>query len=313
MIAGTRGSALAMWQTNHVVSLLGGDVTVQTITTRGDVDQRSKLQGKLEKGFFTEELEAALREKRIDFAVHSLKDLPTKGPEDLVIGAILERAPANDRLLVGKRGQAAFPQLLASKPSAAAGAEKMPVPFFRVGASSLRRESLLKTHFPGAEAALLRGNVPTRVKKLQAGEYDAIVLAAAGLVRLGLDMSGVQVYELNPHRWIPAPGQGAIGVQCRRDDAATREALRRLQHEPTARAVAIERELLRIFEGGCTAPFGALVVGNVLRAGAEMNGRWRALKREVPSAPDEKFYRDTLEALGKAGTDDDESWLYREV
>lgn len=293
MIAGTRGSALAMWQTNHVVSLLGGDVEVQTITTRGDVDRTSKLQGKLEKGFFTEEIEAALREKRIDFAVHSLKDLPTKGPDDLVIAAVLERAPANDRLLV--RG---------------------PLPLkngAQVGASSLRREALLKTYFPGAQAKLLRGNVPTRVKKLQAGEYDAIVLAAAGLTRLGLVMDGLQVYELNPHRWIPAPGQGAIGVQCRRDDAKAREAIHKLQHEPTARAVHIERELLRIFEGGCTAPFGALLVGNVLRAGAEMNGAWRALKREVPSAPDEGFYRDTLEALSKAGHDDDESWLHREV
>ena len=304
MIAGTRGSALALWQTNHVVSLLGGGVTVQTITTRGDVNQTSKLQGKLEKGFFTEELEAALREKRIDFAVHSLKDLPTKGPEDLVIGAVLERAPANDRLLV--------------KTSLSPGGERAGVrgpvgAGSKVGASSLRREALLHTYFPGAEAKLLRGNVPTRVKKLQAGEYDAIVLAAAGLTRLGLAMEGLTVYELNPHRWIPAPGQGAIGVQCRRDDAKTREALRKLQHEPTARAVHVERELLRIFEGGCTAPFGALLVGNVLRAGAEMNGRWRAVKREVPSAPDEGFYRDTLEAMSKAENDDDEGWLHREV
>jgi hydroxymethylbilane synthase len=282
-----------MWQTEHVVRLLGAPVKIEVITTRGDADRTSKLQGKLEKGFFTEELEAALRESRIDFAVHSLKDLPTKGPEDLVIAAVLERAPANDRLLV--RGPLPLK----------AGA--------RVGASSLRREALLKTYFPGAQAALLRGNVPTRVKKLQAGEYDAIVLAAAGLTRLGLETAGLTVYDLNPHRWIPAPGQGAIGVQCRRNDAKTREALHRLQHEPTARAVHVERELLRIFEGGCTAPFGALVVGAVLRAGAEMNGQWRAVKCEVPSAPSEQFYRDVLNQLGKAGIDDDESWLHREV
>ncbi len=293
MIVGSRGSALAMWQTEHVVKLLGQPVKIEVITTRGDVDRTSKLQGKLEKGFFTEELEAALREKRIDFAVHSLKDLPTKGPEDLVIAAVLERAPVADRLLV--RGPLPLK----------AGA--------RVGASSLRREALLKTWFPGAQAALLRGNVPTRVKKLQAGEYDAIVLAAAGLTRLGLETNGLTVYDLNPHRWVPAPGQGAIGIQCRRDDAKTREALHRLQHEPTARAVHVERELLRIFEGGCTAPFGALLTGNVLRAGAEMNGQWRVVKREVPSAPDETFYRQTLETLSKAGNDDDESWLHREV
>ena len=293
MIAGSRGSALAMWQTEHVKRLLGVPVDIQVITTRGDVDRTSKLQGKLEKGFFTEELEAALRESRIDFAVHSLKDLPTKGPEDLVIGAVLERAPSNDRLLV--RGPLPLK----------AGA--------KVGASSLRREALLKTYYPGAQAALLRGNVPTRVKKLQAGEYDAIVLAAAGLTRLGLETHGLTVYELNPHRWVPAPGQGAIAVQCRRADAKTREALLKLQHEPTARAVGIERELLRIFEGGCTAPFGALVTGNVLRAGVEQNGQWRATKREIPSAPDETFYRQTLDVLAKAGNDDDETWLHREV
>ncbi|MBK7861123.1 MAG: hydroxymethylbilane synthase [Archangiaceae bacterium] len=298
MKAGTRGSALAMWQTNHVVSLLGGDVDVETITTRGDVDRTSKLQGKLEKGFFTEELEAALREQRIDFAVHSLKDLPTKSPEDLFIGAVLERAPVSDWLLV----RAGLPAVNGPLPANA-----------RVGASSLRREALLKTWLPGAHAALLRGNVPTRVKKLQSGEYDAIVLAAAGLTRLGLQMDGVKVFELNPHRWVPAPGQGAIAVQCRTGDAKTREALSKLQHAPTARAVHLERELLRIFEGGCTAPFGALVVGAELRAGAEMNGQWRALKREIPSAPGDGYYRDVLNDLSKAGTDDDQGWLYREV
>lgn len=276
MIAGTRGSALALWQTNHVVKLLGGDVEVQTLTTRGDVDRTSKLQGKLEKGFFTEELEAALREKRIDLAVHSLKDLPTRGPDDLVIAAVLERAPANDRLLARVE------------------------PFVKVGASSLRREALLKTYFPGANATLLRGNVPTRVKKLLAGEYDAIVLAAAGLTRLGLDLGGLRVHELDPHRWIPAPGQGAIAVQCRKGDARAREQLRKLQHEPTARAVHVERELLRIFEGGCTAPFGALVVGATLWAGAEVNGRWRAVKRELPVAPDEAWHRGVIEAIAAA-------------
>lgn len=291
MIAGTRGSALAMWQTEHVVKLLAQPVTIEKIVTRGDVDRTSKLQGKLEKGFFTEELEAALREKRIDFAVHSLKDLPTKNPAGLVIGAVLERAPANDRLLI-KGG--------------------LPLKG-RVGASSLRRESLMKAWFPEGTAALLRGNVPTRVKKLQAGEYDAIVLAAAGLSRLNLDTSGLTVFDLNPRRWIPAPGQGAIAVQCREDDAATGAALQKLEHAPTARAVKIERELLRIFEGGCTAPFGALVEGTTLYAGAEVDGRWRRVQREVGSTPDESFYRGVLSDLGKAGTDDGESWLHREV
>jgi hydroxymethylbilane synthase len=236
VIVGTRGSALALWQTNHVVGRMQIPVQVQTIVTRGDVDRANRLQGaQLEKGFFTAELEAALREKRIDFAVHSLKDLPTRLPQDLDIAAVLERASPCDRLLV--RPEAVAEQSLPLK----AGA--------RVGASSLRRDALLKLHAPQATATLLRGNVPTRVKKLVAGDYDAIILAAAGLSRLNLDMGALKVFDLNPRRWIPAPGQGAIAIECRHGDEETKAALQPLLHAPTERATRIERELLRVFEG----------------------------------------------------------------
>ena len=300
MIVGTRGSALALWQTNHVVGRLSVPVQVQTIVTRGDVDRANRLQGaQLEKGFFTAELEAALREKRIDFAVHSLKDLPTRLPEDLDIAAVLERASPCDRLLV--REDALAQSALPLKDGA------------KVGASSLRRDALLKLHAPQAKAALLRGNVPTRVRKLQAGDYDAIILAAAGLSRLGLETQGLKVFDLNPKKWIPAPGQGAIAIECRRGDTKTIEALQSLLHKPTQRATKIERELLRVFEGGCSAPFGAYCEGSTVWVGAEVEGTWRQKKLAVADMPDEKFYRDAIADISHGESNDDESWLYRAV
>jgi hydroxymethylbilane synthase len=294
VIAGTRGSALAMWQTNHVVGRLKVPVTIEKLVTRGDVDLASRLQGKLEKGFFTAELEAALREKRIDLAVHSLKDLPTRMPEDLELAAILERAAPNDRLLV-RRDFVGQPLKDGAK----------------VGASSLRREALLKLYVPRARSALLRGNVPTRVRKLAEGEYDAIVLAAAGLSRLELDTGDLQVFELNPRKWIPAPGQGAVAVQCRRGDQATLDACALLRHEATARATHYERELLRVFEGGCSAPFGAYVEGNTVWVGAEVDGRWRQRKLALPTTVDEKFLHDAIAQVSRGESDADDGWLFR--
>jgi hydroxymethylbilane synthase len=300
VIVGTRGSALALWQTNHVAGRLSVPVQVQTIVTRGDVDRANRLQGaQLEKGFFTAELEAALREKRIDFAVHSLKDLPTRLPEDLDIAAVLERASPCDRLLL--REDALGTGALPLKDGA------------KVGASSLRRDALLKLHAPQAKAALLRGNVPTRVRKLQAGDYDAIILAAAGLSRLALETQGLKVFDLNPKKWIPAPGQGAIAIETRRGDSQTLEALQPLLHPPTQRATKIERELLRVFEGGCSAPFGAYCEGNTVWLGAEVEGKWRQKKLSLTGEPDEKFYRDAIADISHGESNDDESWLHRAV
>jgi hydroxymethylbilane synthase len=300
VIVGTRGSALALWQTHHVVGLVKTQVKVETIVTRGDVDRSSRLQGaQLEKGFFTAELEAALREKRIDFAVHSLKDLPTRLPKDLDIAAVLERASPCDRLLV--REDALGTGGLPLKTGA------------RVGASSLRREALLKLHAPQAKATLLRGNVPTRVKKLMAGDYDAIILAAAGLSRLNLETPGLKVFDLNPKKWIPAPGQGAIAVECRAGDTQTLDALKPLLHAATQRATRIERELLRVFEGGCSAPFGAFCEGDAIWLGAEVDGKWRQRKLPLPAEPDEKFLHDAIAQISQGESNDDESWLHRPV
>jgi hydroxymethylbilane synthase len=243
---GTRGSALALWQTRHVTSLLSArapQIAERIITTRGDTSQAEKLAGKLEKGFFTEELETALREKQIDWAVHSLKDLPTRNPAGLVIGATLTRASPSDLLLVR-------PDALDEKslfPVKAGG---------RVGSSSLRREAMIKHFAPGVSAVPLRGNVPTRVEKLKAGQFEGILLARAGIDRLNLDLRGLEAFELNPRRWACAPGQGAIAVQCREGDAEVLELLATINHPDTARAVNLERSLLRVLEGGCTTPFG---------------------------------------------------------
>ncbi len=261
----TRGSALARWQTHHVATQLPVPSREVVIETRGDVDQSPILAGKLEKGFFTEELERALRAHEVDVAVHSLKDLPTTQPAGLCLGAILNRADARDLLLV-------HPE--AYRPSGGPG---LPLrDGARVGASSLRRMALLRHHAPTASAVPLRGNVPTRLSKLSAHtDYDAIVLAAAGLLRLGLDLTAFHVVALNPKVWVPAPGQGAIAVQCREDDAATRDVLAAIDDTDTRHRVEAERTLLRAFEGGCSSPFGAYAPNaETVHVGLERDGRW---------------------------------------
>ncbi|MFO0594645.1 MAG: hydroxymethylbilane synthase [Myxococcaceae bacterium] len=270
-VVGTRGSALALWQTRWVSLLTHRAITERIITTRGDLDQSSKLQGKLEKGFFTEELEAALYAKEIDWAVHSLKDLPTRQPDGLVLGAIVERASPADLLLVRNEyvdESRAFPV----KPGA------------RVGTCSLRREAMLRHVAPEAVATPLRGNVPTRLTKLRDHLYDAIVLAEAGVRRLQLDLTGLAVFRLDPRRWPPAPGQGAVAVQCRADDEEVRAVLRGLHHVPTAHAVEIEREFLRTLEGGCTTPFGCYVDGQRAWLGQLHGDTWREKTTPVPLA-----------------------------
>lgn len=266
----TRGSALARWQTHHVATQLGIPTREIVIETRGDVDQSPVLAGRLEKGFFTEELERALKANDVDVAVHSLKDLPTAQPAGLCLGAILERADPRDWLLINRDS------VDLSRP--------FPVkPGSRVGASSLRRMALLRHHAPWACAVPLRGNVPTRVAKLASREYDAIVLAAAGVRRLELDLSGFHVVALRPSVWVPAPGQGAIAVQCRVNDAATLDALRVIDHLPSRHQVETERTLLRAFEGGCSSPFGAWLSGETLHAGLERDGRWLLAAITLPS------------------------------
>jgi hydroxymethylbilane synthase len=243
-IIGTRGSALALWQSRTVASLLDVQTDLHIIKTSGDRFQDIPLQGQSQTGFFTKEIENQLLDGTIDLAVHSLKDLPTAPHEGLVLEAYLPRAAASDILLVHPDWH--DPDALVPVKSGC-----------KVGATSLRRQSLLRLYGPQAEPTMLRGNVPTRVDKCRDQQYGAIVLAQAGVQRLGIDTKPLIVYQLNPYIWLPAPGQGVVAVQARRGDTELLQAIAKLD-DPTARgAVTIERQLLAHFEGGCHTAFGS--------------------------------------------------------
>ncbi len=297
-VIGSRGSDLALWQSRTVLAALGKsaadstwhpDITV--IATRGDLDQSPLLVGKLEKGFFTRELELALLENRIDLVVHSLKDLPTAMPEGLLNRTILPRAPAADWLLVRPEfHEARADGLLPLKQGT------------RVGASSLRRVALLGRYAPQASSVPLRGNVPTRLRRLAEGRnVDAIILAAAGLTRLQLDLSPFVRIELPPEWWIPAPGQGALAAQCRKDDAAIEAQLTSLADEACVAATRWEREFLRVIEGGCSTPFGCHVIGQRAFLGIASESGWLASTVDLPQGLSEGKTRDEFIRAAVAG------------
>ena len=247
LVIGTRGSQLALWQTNWVKSELeachpGIQVEVKIITTTGDRVQNVSLPklGEQGKGLFTKELEDAILDHRIDLAVHSLKDLPTDFTPGLHIGAICEREDVRDAL-VARPGIGAFEQL----PRGA-----------RIGTSSLRRHSQILAARPDLVIEPVRGNVETRLRKLDEGQYDAIVLAAAGLRRLGR-ADRITEY-LDETLVLSAVGQGAIAIEARQDDRSTNSLISPLNHEPTRLACQAERAFLKGLGGGCLVPIAAL-------------------------------------------------------
>ena len=247
---GTRGSDLALWQARHVASLLqdrlGIASEIEIVKTRGDRIQDvafSKMEGK---GFFTKELQEALLENRVDLVVHSLKDLPTEEPTGLEVIAIPERGSPADLLL-------ARPGILN-----VTAADPLGLPARAIlGTSSLRRAAQALALTPGIEVRALRGNVPTRVRKLRDGSYDAILLAAAGIRRLDLDLGELESVELRPEVFLPAPGQGALAIESRADDELV-SPLRELHDRAVARCVEAERTLLELLGGGCHLPLGCL-------------------------------------------------------
>lgn len=247
MKIGTRGSDLALWQARHVRALLQEvaslDSELVIIKTSGDKDLETPLVGMTGKGFFTKEIEDALLEGQVDLAVHSLKDLQTVMPEGLTLGAIPERADRRDVLLIRPesldRGQ---PLRMKAKA--------------KVGTSSARRISQLQFLRPDLEVVPLRGNVPTRVRKLHEGHYDAILCASAGLDRLELPLEEFAVYRLPEMLFVPAPGQGALGIQVRSGDPATLKAVAALDSPELRQLVQLEREVLRRLEGGCQLALG---------------------------------------------------------
>jgi hydroxymethylbilane synthase len=246
VIIGTRGSELALWQANFVKDSLadiGITAELKIIKTQGDRILNlsfDKLEGK---GFFTKELEEELLAGTIDIAVHSHKDLPTENPPGLIIAAVSEREDPSELLLILK-DCVDVRQKLSLKYGAI------------VGTSSNRRKAQLLAYRPDLEIQDLRGNVPTRINKLRDEDYDAIMIARAGVSRLGLDLSDLHVEGLTPNELIPAPAQGVLAIQIRESNAELFEALQALNHPDVAEELAVERTVLKLFGGGCHLPLG---------------------------------------------------------
>lgn len=257
LLIATRESRLALWQAEHVQALLrqrfGLDVGLLGMTTRGDqiLDRTlSKVGGK---GLFVKELETALEEGRAHLAVHSLKDVPMDLPDGFALAAVLEREDPRDALVSNRFAS------LAELPQGA-----------KVGTSSLRRVVLLRSLRPDLQIEPLRGNLDTRLRKLDEGQYDAIVLAAAGLKRLGLAGRIRAVFETN--EMLPAAGQGALGIEVLADAGPLRAQLAELIHRPTWLAVHAERAVSRALGGSCSMPLAAHAVwqGSTLQLGAAL-------------------------------------------
>ena len=243
---GTRGSTLALAQTRWVIARLKEEwpeteFRLQTISTKGDRNRESleQLAQKGDKGFWVKEIEDALLQNRVDIAVHSLKDLPTEQPEGLEVASIPKRVDARD-VLVGREGA----KKLADLPQGA-----------RVGTSSIRRKAFLKSYRPDLQVIDLRGNIDTRLAALGSGDYDAIVLAAAGLIRTELRHRIDEFIE--PDILLPAPGQGALALETRADDDLSIEVAYAIHDHLTDDRITAEREFLAGLGAGCMAPVGA--------------------------------------------------------
>jgi hydroxymethylbilane synthase len=239
----TRKSQLALWQAEHVAALMrrahpGIAVELEPMSTKGDRILDRSLAAIGGKGLFIKDLEAALQARRADLAVHSMKDVPGDLPDDLVIAAVLPRADPLDALV------SASATSLEDLPRGA-----------RLGTSSLRRQAQLLAARPDLRIEALRGNVDTRLRRLDKGELDAIVLACAGLIRLGLE-SRISA-RLDPKISLPAVGQGVIGIECRLDDSRLRDALRVLNDAGTQAAIEAERAFARRLGGSCQSPIAA--------------------------------------------------------
>lgn len=284
---GTRGSALALWQANHIADRLrtvtDRPVELVTIQTQGDQVQTVPLGQLGGLGAFTKAIQDALTAKTVDVAVHSLKDLPTFAVPGLVLAAVPERGPSGDAFVSTRYRR------FADLPGGAS-----------VATSSVRRRAQLRHHRGDLNLAEIRGNVDTRLRKLAEQNLDGLILAEAGLERLGL---GDRITEVLPTEWmLPAVGQGALGLECRADDPV-RELLGRLNDPATFRAVTAERALLRGLGGGCEVPVGALamVTDGVLRLRAAVlspDGA-RRVAGEITGAAEEadRLGRDLAERL----------------
>jgi hydroxymethylbilane synthase len=250
---GTRGSQLALFQANAVAALLqsraGVACDIVVIKTSGDRLADAPLSEVGGKRLFVKEIEDALLDARIDLAVHSSKDMPAILPDGLALGAVLPRADARDAIVLGPRAQGPGHRLTLPEVTERLG------PSPRIGTSSVRRIAQLMRLFPGARFDPIRGNLDTRLRKVDAGEYDALVLAAAGLIRLGHEdrISAT----LQPGACVPAPGQGIIAVEVREDDEKTTSVVNTINDSAAAAALTAERTVVTRLGGGCQMPIGA--------------------------------------------------------
>lgn len=274
LIIATRESQLALWQAEHVkarLQTLYPDLRVELLgmTTQGDQMLDSPLSRIGGKGLFVKELEVAMGEGRAHLAVHSMKDVPMLLPEEFMLAAILPREDPRDAFVSNSH----------------ATLETLP-PGARVGTSSLRRQAQLRARLPHLDIDTLRGNVNTRLRKLDEGLYDAILLAAAGLKRLGLEQRIRAL--LAPEESLPAVGQGAIGIEIRANDEALANLLAPLNHMETALCVRAERAMSRAIQGSCQAPIGGY---------AEIHGGTLRLRAFVADLEGVRFYRASAEGL----------------
>lgn len=271
---GSRKSQLALVQTYWVKEELQKsfpdiNFEVHTMSTQGDKILDVALAKIGDKGLFTKELEVGMLNQEIDFAVHSLKDLPTRLPEGLVLGVVTERENPADALVVHEKHK---DKQIDTLPTGAV-----------VGTSSLRRLAQLRHHYPHLTFKDVRGNLNTRLAKLDAGEYDAIILAVAGLQRLGM---GDRIHQVLPKEVsLHAVGQGALGIECRADDAEVLNILKAIEHVPTRDRCLAERAFLRDLEGGCQVPIGV---------NTEIDGESLTLTGIVASVDGQQMVQDTV-------------------
>ena len=244
---GSRGSDLALWQAhfvqNEIKTKLNVPCDITIIKTKGDKIQNVSFDKMEGKGFFTKEIEDALLNEDIDLAIHSHKDLPTLMPDGLTVAAVSYREKVNDLLLIHPNAYDKSQYLGMKKGS-------------KLGTSSYRRSSQIEAYRPDVNIVALRGNVPTRLNKLIEGQYDAIILAGAGVGRLNLNLHGMIAIELDPKIFIPAPAQGVLALQCREKDTELIKLLEKLNHNDVKNVISIERTVLRKFDGGCQIALG---------------------------------------------------------
>lgn len=247
IVIGSRGSDLALWQANHVkkqLEALQCEVEIKIIKTQGDQIQHLSFDKMEGKGFFTKEIEAALLDRSIDLAVHSHKDLETTSPDGLTVAAVSPRENPTDIMLIHASAVDQTQKYQLKKNAL-------------IGTSSARRRTQLLRIFSDIQVADLRGNVPTRIQKLREGQYDAIILAHAGVLRLNMDLSDFHLIEFSPTDFVPCPAQGVLALQIRNEDKELYSIVSKLNDEAVQKRILVERKILNLLEGGCQLPLGA--------------------------------------------------------